>query len=85
MVVQDQRKTNVLLNLQKYQPSQVDKIYVCVKGPIGSMYQLLINRREQLETKKLKNPKALIGYSQACDNVYKIWKTLMQKIKEKFE
>ena len=49
------------------------------------MYQLLINRRKQLETKKLKNPKALIGYSQACDNVYKIWKTLMQKIKEKFE
>ena len=34
------------------------------------MYQLLINGREKLGTKKLKNPKAFIKHLQACDDVY---------------
>ena len=34
------------------------------------MYQLLINEREKLGTKKLKNPKAFIKHLQTCDDVY---------------
>ena len=35
-----------------------------------SKYQLLINQREKVGIKKLKNPKAFIDYSQTIDNVY---------------
>ena len=31
---------------------------------------MLINRREKVGIKKLKNPKAFIDYSQAIDDVY---------------
>ena len=34
------------------------------------MYQLLINGREKLGTKKLKNPNTFIKHLQACDDVY---------------
>ena len=34
------------------------------------MYQLLINGREKLGIKKLKNPKAFIKHLQAYDDVY---------------
>ena len=33
------------------------------------MHQLLINRSEKIEIKKLKNPKAFIGYSQTVSNI----------------
>ena len=36
-------KTNVLLNLIKHQRSDIDKIYLYVKYPFESKYQLLIN------------------------------------------
>ena len=36
-------KTNVLLNLIKHQRPHIDKIYLYVKEPFKSMYQLLIN------------------------------------------
>ena len=39
-------KTNVLLNLIKSQQSDVDKIYLPVKDPFQSKYQLFINERE---------------------------------------
>ena len=35
-----------------------------------SKYQLLISRREKVETIKLKNPTAFIDYSQTMDDVY---------------
>ena len=56
------RKTNVLLNLIKHQPD-IDKIYLYIKDPIESKYQLLINWREKVGIKVLTNPKALIDYS----------------------
>ena len=40
------------------------------KDPFKSKYQVLINRREKVGIKKLKNPKAFIDYSQAIDDVY---------------
>ena len=38
-------KSNVLLNLIKHQQPDIDKIYLYVKDPLQSKYQLLINRR----------------------------------------
>ena len=66
-------KTNdVLLKLRKHQPPDIDKIYLYVKDPFESKHQLLINGREKVGIKKLKNPKAFIDYSQTIDYVYKI-------------
>ena len=36
-------KTNVLLNLIRHQRPDIDKIYLYVKDPFKSKYQLLIN------------------------------------------
>ena len=42
---------------------------------------MLIHWREKRGTEILKNPKAFIGYSQIIDNVYEIWKTMLQQQK----
>ena len=63
-------KVNVLLNLIKNQRSYIDKIYLYVQDPFESNYQLLINGREKVGIKKLKNPRAFTDYSQTIDNVY---------------
>ena len=47
-------KTNVLLNLGKHQQPDIDKIYLYVKDPFGSKYQLLINGREKEGSKTVK-------------------------------
>ena len=57
-------KVNVLLNLIKHQRLNTDKIYLYVKDPLESKYQLHINGREKVGIGNLKNPKAFI------DNVY---------------
>ena len=57
-------KTNVLLNLIKHQQPDIDKIYLYVKDPFESKYQLFIIGREKVEIEILKNPKAFIDYSQ---------------------
>ena len=46
-------------------------IYLLVKDPFESKYQLLINGREKAGIKKLKNLKAFIHCSQTIDNIYK--------------
>ena len=56
-------KTNVLLNLIKHRQPDINKIYLYVKDPFESKYQLLINGREKVGIKTLKNPKAFINYS----------------------
>ena len=61
----------MLLNLIKNQRPDIDKIYLHVKDPFESNYQLLINVRGKVGTKKLKNPKAIIDYSQTIDHVYR--------------
>ena len=55
-------KTNVLLNLIKHQQPDLDEIYLSIKDPFESKYQLLINGREKVGIKTLKNPKAFIDY-----------------------
>ena len=54
----------------KHQQSDIDKIYLYLKHPLKSKYQLLINGREKIGIKNLKNPKAFIDYSQTIDDVY---------------
>ena len=53
-------KTNVLLNWIKHQRPDVYKIYLYIKDPFKTQYQLLINGREKLRTENLKNLKSLI-------------------------
>ena len=66
-------KTNALLNLIKHQQEDVNKIYLYVKDPFESKYQLLINQREKVEIQNLKNPEAFTDYSQTINNVYENW------------
>ena len=60
-------KNNVLLNLIKHQWTDIGKMY---KDPFQSKYQLLANRREKVRIQILKDPKALIEYSQTVDGAY---------------
>ena len=52
----------MLLNLIKHQRPDIDKIYLYIKGPFESKYQLRISGREKAGTENLKNPKAFIDY-----------------------
>ena len=54
----------------KHQQSDIDKIYLYLQDPLKSKYQLLINGREKIGIKNLKNPKAFTDYSQTIDDVY---------------
>ena len=60
----------MLLNLVKHQQPDIDKIYLYLKDPFESKYQLLINGWEKVGIKTLKNPKAFTDYSQTTDDVY---------------
>ena len=62
-------KTNVLLNLRHQWPD-IDKIYLKVKDPLKSKYHFLINGREKVGIKQLKDPKAFIDYSQTTGDIY---------------
>ena len=48
-------KTNVLLILRRSKQSDIEKIYLYVKVPFESKYQLLINEREKVRVKKPKS------------------------------
>ena len=77
-------KTNVLLSLIKNQRPDVDNIYLYVKDPFESKYQLLMSVWEKVVIKKFKNSKPFIDYSQTIDDVFwqfKIWKTIIQQRK----
>ena len=52
-------KSNVLLNLIKHEPPNIDKFYLYVKDPFQS---ILTNGREKVEIKKLKNKKELMMF-----------------------
>ena len=72
----------MLLNLIKLQRPDIDKIYLYVKDPFESKYQLLINGREKVEVKKLKNAKAFSEHPQIIDDCF--WKfRRLQSNKEK--
>ena len=63
-------KNNVLLKLIKNQQPDIDRIYLYIKDPFESKYQLLINGKERVGIEILKNPKTFIDYSQTIDDVY---------------
>ena len=63
-------KTNLLLNLIKYQPD-IDKIYLYAKDPYEAKYQYLINKRERVSINYFNDPKAFIDYSNDMHDVYK--------------
>ena len=72
----------MVLNLIKLQRPDIGKIYLCVKDPFESKYQLLINGREKVEVKKLKNAKAFSDHPQIIDDCF--WKfRRLQSNKEK--
>ena len=51
----------------KHQRPDIDKIYLYIKDPFESKYQLLINGREKVGIENLKNPKTFNDYSQTID------------------
>ena len=62
----------MLLNLIKHQRPDIDKIYLYVKDPFESTYQLLINGKEKAGIENFKLPKVFIDYSKTIDDdVYK--------------
>ena len=63
----------------KYQRLAIDKIYLYVKDPFESKHQLLINERENVGIKKLKNSKTFIDYLQKIDDFFEIYKTITQR------
>ena len=48
--------------IKKNQQQDTGKFYLCVKDPFESKYQMLIDGREKIGTKKLKNSKSFIDY-----------------------
>ena len=60
----------MLLNLIKHQLPDFDKIYLYVKDPSESKYQLLINGKEKVGSENSENPKVFIDYWQKIEDVY---------------
>ena len=77
------RKNNVLFKVIKNQWLGTDKINLYVKDPFESKYQLLVNRREKVEIKKLKNPKILMIFHKQFMMFMKIYKITVQQRKGK--
>ena len=63
-------KTNALLNLINNQP-HIDKIYLHAKDLYEPKYRFLINKRESIELKHFKDPKAFVEYLNDMHDVYK--------------
>ena len=59
------------MNLIKNQRPNIDSIYLYVKDPFKSKYELLIKGTEKVGTKNFKNPKTLFDYSQTTNDVYR--------------
>ena len=60
----------MLLNLIKLQQPDIDKLYLYVKDPFKSKYQLLINGREKVGIEILVRPRAFIDCSQIIGDCY---------------
>ena len=63
-------KINSLLNLINQQPDS-DKIYLYAKDPCEAKYQFLFKKQESTVLKHFNGSKALIGYSNDIDDIYK--------------
>ena len=64
------RQNQCVTELRKHQRPDVDNIYLYVKDPFKSKYQLFINGREKVRIKHEIHPKTFIDYSQTFDDVY---------------
>lgn len=53
-----------------HQPD-IDKIYLYDKDPYEPKYQLLISKREKVDTDHRNNPKAFTKYSNDMQDIYK--------------
>ena len=73
----------MFLNLIKHQRPDIDKIYLYVKDPFKSKYQLLISGREKVGIEILKNSKAFIDYSQKIDDVFEHFKDYRKRKKRR--
>ena len=73
----------MFLNLIKHQRPDIDKIYLYVKDPFKSKYQLLISGREKVGIEILTNSKAFIDYSQKIDDVFEHFKDYRQRKKRR--
>ena len=58
------------MNLLKHQGPDIDKIYLHVKDPTESKYQLLINGRQKVGIGLLKNPKVSLIINKQFIDVY---------------
>ena len=61
-----------MLNLINNEPD-IDKIYLYVKDPYETQYELLIKQGENVRLKSFNDSKALIEYS---DDMYDIYKNI---------
>ena len=76
-------KTNLLLNLVKHLQIDIGKIYLYVKDPFESKYQLRINGRENVGIKQIKNPVSFIDYFQIIDDIYQNLESYNPRKKQK--
>ena len=76
-------KTNLLLNLVKHLQIDIAKIYLYVKDPFESKYQLRINGRENVGIKQIKNPVSFIDYFQTIDDIYQNLESYNPRKKQK--
>ena len=69
------KKANALHNLIKKQDdghyNVIDKIYLYVKDPSKTKYQLLINKRKSSRLEHYNDPKVFIEYSNKMDGIHK--------------
>ena len=63
-------KINSLFNLINNRPD-IGKVYLYAKDPHKSKYQILIKKRDDIETKHFNDSKAFIEYSNGMDDIYK--------------
>ena len=76
-------KTNLLLNLVKHLQIDIAKIYLYVKDPFESKYQLRINGRENVGIKQIKNSVSFIDYFQIIDDIYQNLESYNPRKKQK--
>ena len=63
-------KINSLFNFINQQPD-IDKIYLYAKDPYETKYQFLIQKCEDVGTKRFNDSKAFIEYPSNMDDIYK--------------
>ena len=58
------------MNLIKHRRPDIDKIYLYIKDPFESKYQLVINGKGNVGNETSKNPTAFIDHPQKINDIY---------------